>query len=339
MIDPQDNLTAAALSNGTRAQQSLPVALRAAAGEVRGQAARDLRRLADRLEAGMELDAALDHPAGPAPGQFAALIRAGVRAGDLGAVLAEMSHVAGALRNMRTEWMLALAYPGVVFLGTLLLVAVAFEKVVPTLLATLQSLDGHAVPQLIQTTYSIGQNFVEMIVSLLATVMLGLGLARIILGRIRFSWFVTTIPLIGAPMLWGATWEWLVMLRQLVARDVPLPESLRLAAGSIRSPHVAAASRAVAARIEAGESWEQVLGRANYLPAGLAPLLGWGEARQAFDESLQLAAEIMAERMHLRLAWLRMALPAVLFVLIAALVGCVVTTCVAPLVIMIDWLS
>lgn len=336
MSDSSGKAAERAIAMGAQAQLALPIALRAIAHETRGKTARDLNQLATHLDSGMTIEAATEELDKVRSTPLAALIRAGTRAGTLGGVLAEVSQLAETRRTLRSEWMLALAYPAIMLLATLLLASFAFNTLVPAMKFELG--DQITIPGL-KVVFAVGGAFVRMIWILVLWIVVGFALARLVLGKVRFGWLITTVPLIGPLFFWTSTWEWLVLVRQLVTRDVPLPESLRLVAESVSAAHLAAASRKLADRIEAGESLEHVLHHTAALPTSIAPLLGWGAARQSLAESLQLAADAMAERVRLRVAWLSLVVPPVLFLLIAALVGCVVTSCLYPMVVLIQNLS
>ncbi len=338
MTDPANEATRHAVAAGAQAQVALPVALRSAARETRGRTARHLNQLASCLESGMDLETALSAAGESKSKQLAALIRSGARAGDLGRVLAEMSNHAAARRNMRVEWVVALAYPLFMLLVTLLFATVIFWTIVPTLEGAIQDFEV-ARPSIVILAITAGRNFVTLMGITIVSLAVCFVLARTILGKVRFAWFLTTVPLLGAPIFWMGTWEWLIALRQLVAAGIPLSESLRFAAASVSAPNISAASGKLADRIESGESLDHVLQNTAFLPASIAPLLGWGEQQQTLVEALQLAGDVMAERVRSRLMWLSIVLPPVLFVLIATLVGCVVTSCLLPLVILIQNLS
>ena len=65
------------------------------------------------------------------------------------------------------------------------------------------------------------------------------------------------------------------MMRLFVENQVPLPEALRLTAGSLRNADLAATCRAVAAEVEGGRVLSESLAGRSQFPARLTPLIEW----------------------------------------------------------------
>ena len=125
-----------------RAGLPLEPGLRAAAADWPGQAGSVLRDLTERLERGETLEQALS-AAGDVPVEYAALVEAGKRSGNLPGVLDELTKLADLRLQSRRTVLLAVIYPSFVALAAMFLGYFLWTRMLPAFVADM--VDANAV--------------------------------------------------------------------------------------------------------------------------------------------------------------------------------------------------
>jgi protein transport protein HofC len=86
----------------------------------------------------------------------------------------------------------------------------------------------------------------------------------------------------------------------MIGNEVPLPEALRLTAGSLRNASLARGCRRVAAKVEAGQLLSDGIAGQRQFPARFVPVIAWGERSQSLAESFRAIAGMCDEVLHVR---------------------------------------
>jgi len=162
---------------------------------------------------------------------------------------------------------------------------------------------------------------------------------RLIGGRAGWSWLLGNLPLVGLPWHWSGVAEMLRCLSLLVGHRVPLPEALRLTADGIADAYVARQCRALAQRVERGQSLTMSLINLRSLPLSIVPLVRWGEQGDLLSEGLRSAAEMIEGRLSLRTATLVQIVPPLVYVMILVFVGSGIGALFLPMISLIQGLS
>jgi general secretion pathway protein F len=288
------------------------------AGDARGRLGATARALADRLERGESLPAAIAAEGDRLPPVYRAVVTAGARSGRLGAALEGLTTAARNHAELRRVVGLALTYP-------LIVVALAYVLFVGFLMFVL--------PRFVSTFESFR--------------LPGLGLLHA-LGRVGESawyWWPAGLVVLAAIALWWAwsgragsfpgssgvlSWvPWMRgLMRQsatasfadltalLVEHDVPLPDAVELAGRSAGNADLERASESLAAGLRGGQ------GELTHLPHGFPPLLGWlmayGNRQGQLAPALRHAGETYRRRAWLEAEVLRTFLPIVLMIVVGA---------------------
>ena len=215
-----------------------------------------LIELADAIDRGSPLTAALESQQGRIPAHIRGLVYGGLRTGKLGDVLGRFSSYASIGTELRRGLWLGVAYP----LFTILL---AF--------ALLMLVDGFLVAQFENIFRDFGIPLPKLTIVLIETsrmVRAGWPVLAILLGLIIVGWLVTRfllpapmrnsligrIPVIGP--LWRYTsWaEFCHLLALLLESELPMPDALRLTGQGIQNSDIDRACRAMANDVENGKT-------------------------------------------------------------------------------------
>ena len=322
----------------TLAGLPLPSGLRAAAGELESPAlCATFGRLADHLDAGRGLDAALVDEAGRFPAQFRGLVTAGARAGRLADVLGELVRSGNLGRELRRRVATAVAYPALVLAVVVFLVGFVC-RISSRLVEDLPQVDpfsGGRTPQGAMVMVEVVRFIATYDVWALA-IAAALALVAFLAGRFALTpaaarrW-LESAPLVGPLLRFAALAEFCHLAALLVEAETPLPEAIDLAGASVRDPALAESCGAVALRVAEGEPLSAALHGWPGLPAALGQLLAWGEAQDHLGPALRFAGDMFESRAEAQATFAGQFLSAILLVLILWLIGFAVAAVYLPL--------
>jgi type II secretory pathway component PulF len=91
--------------------------------------------------------------------------------------------------------------------------------------------------------------------------------------------------------------------------DVPLPEALRLSAGSTGDRRLVTAAESTARQIEAGASLQTALSQTSSIPGFLRWLMIAGDRQSRLAPTLDQAATVYRQRAMLRSEWIQRLFP------------------------------
>ena len=213
------------------------------------------------------------------PPHLAGLIVAARRTGDFGNTIAQWSENRRAARQHWRSVVASLSYPifapllaSGVFLFFGVLVVPVFRRMYEEF--------GLRLPVHTHMTFWACDAGSRIILSAALVAVAAAIALRFIGGRAGWSLVVTSLPIIGLPWHWTGVAEMLRCLGLFLEHQIPLPEALRLAGGSVSDGYIAAQCQSLAGRVEKGASLTMSLIQLRTLPLSIVPLIHWGE-RQA----------------------------------------------------------
>jgi type II secretory pathway component PulF len=316
------------------ARTGLPLApgLRAMAGEVSGSRLNQaLTTLAARLESGHSLPAALATLESSLPAHHREVLLASASSGQLSATLDDLLAEERLVDDLGRRLWQAVLYPTVLL--TLLTAWILFVAMwlipqmdIASILSDvddLSQLSWNAAPN--DPPVDRGTRLTEfsrvapiVVLGSLAAGLLVLLVAGAIGGRALISRLLGQVPLVGTAWRYRSLVEFSGLLAALVRRQLSLPEALRLTALSERDPAFCQAATAAAARTAEGASLEACLKHDALFPPTFRNLVAWGEAHHALVEALDGARQMYLERFELQLRLVRLVVPPLVFLLVAA---------------------
>jgi general secretion pathway protein F len=309
-----------------RAGLPLDQGLTALAREMgRGRLREVTRQLADDLHAGLPLPQALEKQKGRLPSFYSALLAAGIRSGRIGDVLGTLTLYARSVADFRDTVTSALLYPAVVLLLGLALLLFVGTTILPGLVDVFDKFKMR-LPALTQVLLFIGQHPLETVVLPVVVVVVGLLCVRWLLrtsasGRVGWARFVYAVPLVGTLIRSARLAAFTDLLGILVDQSIPLPEALALAASASSDPLLAESGEHVTRDLRQGVPLGETLRRQRLVPGLVVWMIGFGEAQGTLGAALHQVAQMYRRQAEARAALLRVVLPPLLIVCLAAFLG------------------
>ena len=304
----------------------------------RRRVARALERLADQLDAGTSLSAALESQGRRFPRHVRGLILAGIQTGRLPEALEEFVAVEDARIELRRQVWLALAYPCVLVVALTALFVLSFTFLVPQFGKIFLEFEAELPFATEMLLWQAGPGFWVVIgvptLAVAALVCLALSRGAVWLRRVFYA-----VPLVGPVWRWAGLFNFSRLMALLLGQQVPLPSALRLTATGLRESDLAAACREAAEEVEAGRSLSESLAEFWQFPPSLRPLVAWGEQTSNPAAAFRAAAEMFDSRVRVGVTMLHAVLPPIVFVLIIGGVFSLVGGLFLPLISLIQNLT
>lgn len=309
-----------------RAGVPLELGLDEAKGRWSGRLRELTERLTQRMKQGASLAEALEAEGERLPSVYRAVVEAGLKAGRLPEALESLARSARALSELRGRIVLACLYPGIVLVLAYILFVAFVLAMVPRLQETYDAFrlpvgEALEILQALQATVGYWGPGIPAIVILVA-------LGRMI--RLRSER--------GPPgdRRWrsgvSAGFGWLPGMRRLRAdwnrasfteiaailleHDVPLPQTLTLAAAATGDAAIVSGARSVADNVREGQSLSQSLQTWRVFPPFMQWMLSRGEQQGNLPAALRHLRGIYRRRALYRANWFKVVLPVALVVLI-----------------------
>lgn len=263
------------LSELTELRIPLPAALRELSSRLRGsRLQQSLRRIEGSVREGRSLEQALEPEASAFPPYYVALVRAGVAAGNLPAVLGAVAFDAARLRGLERAVVRATLYPVAIVMMVAGVISAYLNGYVPAI-KTLFSAAHLPLPWLLANEFALA-----LLLWTPVLIVLGAGLGLFALRGLsrssrRAEQALWTLPFFGPMSRRLAEARFLTALRLLTEARVPLTHAVPLALRAAGSRVMARQIPAVESSLREGSSLSCAL--AGALPAASGRYLRWGE--------------------------------------------------------------
>lgn len=302
-----------------RAGLPLEPGLRAAAADWPGQAGSVLRDVTERLERGESLEQALT-AAGDVPVEYAALVEAGKRSGNLPQVLDELTKLAEIRLQSRRTVLLAVIYPSFVALAATFLGYFLWTRLLPAFVADLIDAQSPVPPTLgllARWGSFVGSQFP---LPALAAAMLGLLVVFLLTIARLGPWserHMERLPWLGKAWRDARVAHWARLMAVLLDHGTPEDQAVDLAARASGFGHRSERFLAVADTIRAGKRPS----RADWQSTGVGALAAWAVSASGNPQARTSALRLVSAN-HQRSSAARMLLASRLFPLfLLVLVG------------------
>jgi type II secretory pathway component PulF len=316
---------AALVRSGVPLEQGLG----ALGGELPGKPGRLAQLLASRMNAGESLAQILASDDGHFPPVWRAVVEAGIRSGHLAAALESLSSTARRTAELRKLVGAGILYPIVVVTLAYVLFVFLVTWLAPLTLRAQMDLTGASDAVLARLDW-IGRMAAWWVVPVPLVVATLLGWRWYRSGRLLWSKSVT-----ARPWRWARWTRWLrcgagikqtlhngrmatfaEVLSLLVKQQVPMEDSIVLAAEASGDGTITRASRQIAERLRRGE----VLKHREDLPGGFSPLLGWllltSNRQPELSQALSHSASVYRHRAERAGTWTAIYVPIFLTVVL-----------------------
>lgn len=308
----------------SRAGLPLSRGLFAVSSGVRGPLARITNSVKERINRGESLEQALSDPAAGIPAVYRAVVRAGLRSGNLPAALERLAIITNEYSESRRAIGLAILYPLTVLImgyGLLLITALVTA---PRMVALLDNFGLPRAPVLSALIWIGGQGKIALALPPILLVLLGLAWMRSgssgamgadeslrVLGP---GWFFG----LGGLLRKARAAAFSDILALLLEHDVPFDEAIELSGRASGDPRLSRAASAAAERARQGEAPLEAMKAAGAFPMLLVWLGAVASSRAHFVAALKGAALIARRDAIARADAIRMFVPLALVLLIGA---------------------
>ncbi len=280
-------------------------AVSAAAGSLRGRAARAFASAAHDIGAGRSLSDSLMRT-GAFPEIFIESVRAGEESGRLARVLyslgthySKRSHALGALHA-------AMLYPALLVALSVIVVIIVMTQLMPSVISLLEAAGAPLPPStcVLVGIYDLVTAHWQGIVPALAAVYIVLGVAvNTPAGAHAVSHLKRSIPFVGSAAAYAAAARFTETLRMLLTSGVPFPRAVSLAGRASGDCLIIRETEKVASLAEAGYDAGELLRGCRSLPAAVRYAVASGienglpGALSAAEELAFCAADASARRL------------------------------------------
>lgn len=291
-------------------------------------------RVADGVVEGRRLADSMGREAKSFPPLYRAIVSAGESSGTLPELLERLARLLERQAEMRGKLLSALAYPIVLTLVSLGVVAALMIAVVPKVVEQFDDV-GQQLPFLTRLVIGISDVLAGYWWAiLLATLMAGLGGWRLLMDeqiRLSFDRRLLRLPFFGRLLRDLHAARMARTLATMIESRLPLVEGLRLTASTVQNRALRAATGELVESIRGGGSLSGGLARAGVFPPLLVYLAASGESAGRLDTMLTQAADYLEREFdNFTTTILSMLEPAIIVVM-GAVVALIVLAILLPI--------
>jgi type IV pilus assembly protein PilC len=310
---------------------------------------RKLKRLlldiAHDLSAGVPVAQAVDNQRRRLPPDYANVVKAGVRTGDLGGTLYGLAAHLQLKTHFRRVLIELAAYPAVVLVLAFVILSFFMSVVAPRLVETIEELRQEmGSVRLLSVEFIEGLTAVWPTVQRAGLIMLAAAIAIVLVLSARWARSLRERVLRRLPGFANVYWSG-VMARfthtsALAAyTGTPLPELVAASGAASGSPALARATHRVAGRLEAGQTLEAAVSPEADVPAVWRYVVETAEQRGGLAAALQELARTYELRAQQWISTLRIVLGPLLLLVLAVALGAVVVSIFSALAAFLNLLS
>ena len=302
---------------------------RAAALETsHGRLAETFTLIADQLEAGRSLAAALQDQ--QLPMHLLGLVRTAARTGKMGFALTELLEGQRATRDLKRSVTLDLAYPIVVMCLAIFVFMCMGLYLVPMFHELFQEF-GMSLPFSTRAVLWLSQFMVKGFIVVAPPLFALLVMFRVMAGDGLWGRLMQWIPIVGAIWKWSAVVEFSRTCGILLRYDLPLAEAMLLTSEAVDDWRMRRVGRQLAHAVDAGERLHDSIRSRSYVPASFIPFMRWGATSNSVGEAFESLADMFEERVRVRSALIRVLVPPLVFVFVLLVISWAILALFLPM--------
>jgi general secretion pathway protein F len=295
---------------------------------------RTLARLREDVRQGDALHAALARHPGVFPDLYVSIVQVGEDSGTLDQAMHRLADFLEAQARIRARVQAALAYPVLMALVGIGVLAFLFAFVVPKITRMLEDM-GQALPwptQLLIELNNLLAGYWWLLLLVVAGAMLALARYRqSATGRLRLDRLPLKAPLFGQLLLLITTARLARTLAILLSNGVPLLKALGITRSLVGNRLLRQALEAAALRVQEGGSLAVALRESALFPPMLAQLVAAGEKSGQLEEMLYRVADSYEHQTDLSITGMLSLLEPLMILVMGCLVGFVVLAILLPI--------
>lgn len=321
----------------TAVQAGLPLiqGLRTIARQGRGDTQKAmLHAVIERVEQGKSLGDAMAIQGRTFNELTVNLVRAGEASGKLGEVLQQAADLLDREIKLRRGVLAATLYPmilaGLISISVVIVVTVIVPNILKPLAGKLVKLP--LPTQIVQAIASFVSGYWWAIIPAIAAILYTIiTLYRTPGPRLWFDGFILRVPVLGRLMRDVAVGRFTRTLGTLVAAGIPAVAALRITKGTLGNRQMERVIDDVCDQVTSGKTIADPMEQSGLFPPMLVQIINLGERSGRLDQMLNQAADAFEDKTETSLKLFTTALPPILVVMLACVVGFIVLSILLPL--------
>ncbi len=323
------------LAQLTAAGLPVEVGLRLIARDMRsGRLAESVSRVASELESGAELSEAFEKHRRLFPPLYGRLIDAGVRSNQLPAVLFNLGRHMEVMQRLRGTLWRAASYPLVVLMAMMAVLVMIGYLIVPQFEEIFVDFDTD-LPMLTLLVMYVAKWMLPIAIGIGALIVLSMlawaGLRMAGKSQAVLDYVVMPLPLIGAVLRRNLIARWCDALKLGVQSGMDLPASLELAGDAVGSPILRRDGNALIETLESGRPLNEHP-HLKITPEAVPAAIHLASHRHDLPSLLENISQMYQQQAEIRLATLHSILSPIMLILLASVIGLVISALFLPLV-------
>jgi type IV pilus assembly protein PilC len=301
-------------------------------------------QIARELESGQSLPEAFEKHSTDFPPLYSELVHAGVRTGNLPAMLLNLGRHLELVTRLRAALWKAISYPLMVFFSLLTVLVFLGLFVFPELSETFKNFrtDLPAITQLAIAGSDFLRNTWPILLTLAIALFFGVPLLwQLCSGRTR-QWiveiFALPLPIIG-PALWrNLLARWCDALKLGVDAGLDLPAAITLAGQAVASPGLTKDGALLVEALQAGRPLDESV-KTRLIPPTLNAVITLAASNNSLSEGLNTLGQMFQQQAEMRMALIPVILAPAMIVFTAIFIGFVIVAMFAPMIALIQSVS
>jgi type II secretory pathway component PulF len=319
----------------TKSQLPLTPGLRALSQELPSKSMRrGLGELCRRLERGEPLETALGGENRAVPGHISGLIVLGVRSGRLGEMMEWFLHHVRRQIDLRRRCHASLLYPTVLLASGLLAALFGLIWLVPDLMPLYQvgGLEKPLLLDVLDIASQVVRSYGLFILGGILAIVAGIPLLLYALGgKVLLHRCLAGIPFVGMMFRCSGLAAFCELLAMFVSGQLPLAESIRLAARGTGDADLDERFESLAQCLERGGDETELFRRLTSISPQLVHVFHWKDRGRTFVDALRAAARIYENQARLQITLSGILIEPLVVVGVLGGVGLFIATMIWPM--------
>ena len=264
---------------------------------------------------------------------YCATVAAGEQSGHLDVVLERLADYTEQRQQMQQRLKLALIYPVILTVMSILVVSGLLTYVVPEVVKVFSD-TGQQLPFLTIALIAVSDFMQNWFIYMLLAMIVAFALFKKFLQqpafKKRYHQFLLKLPVLGSLVLGGNSAQFSRTLSILAASGVPVLEAMRIAVKVMDNIPMREAVESASQQVSEGESLSSTLENSGYFNPMLINLIASGEATGQLEQMLERAAVNQERELETTMAMLMGLLEPLLIVLMGGVVLIIVLAILLP---------
>jgi general secretion pathway protein F len=268
------------------------------------------------------------------PELYRSTVAAGEQSGHLDNVLERLADYTEARQQLTQRIQLAMFYPMLLTIMSILVVAALLGYVVPQVVTVFEDM-GQTLPLMTRILIGISDFFRDYFVVLLLAIVFLTGITVYVLRKpgpkYTFHGFILKVPAIGRFVRGVNTARFSRTLSILAASGVPVLEALRIAGQVVSNLPMREAVKQAAHKVREGAPLARSLEQSGYFPPITVNLIASGEVSGNLEEMLERAATNQEREQETQISFMMSMLEPVLIIVMGMVVLFIVLATLLPI--------